>query len=59
MNCQEMITAMAHKGYWTSPAGKTLHARLYSAIARELTTKGAISRSRKTERGPFARTGAV
>ena len=23
MNCQDMIAAMAAKGYWTSPAGKT------------------------------------
>lgn len=30
MNCQEMIQAMAAKGYWTSPGGKTPSATLYS-----------------------------
>ena len=39
MNCQEMIDAMAAKGYWTSPGGKTPSATLYSAILRELKTK--------------------
>src|SRR5258708_234832 len=32
MNCQEMIAAMAAKGYWTSPGGKTPHSTLYSAL---------------------------
>jgi hypothetical protein len=52
MNCQEMIEAMAKKGYWTSPGGKTPHATLYSAILRELKAKDA--RFTKTERGKFA-----
>src|SRR5262249_16503770 len=55
MSCQEMIEAMAAKGYWTSPGGKTPHATLYSAIAREI-TRGTHSRFVKTERGKFART---
>ncbi len=59
MSCQEMITAMAEKGYWTSPGGKTPAATLYSAILRELQTKAAVSRFIKTERGKFARTEAV
>jgi hypothetical protein len=54
LNCQEMIEAMAAKGYWTSPGGKTPAATLYSAILREL-SKGADSRFVKTERGRFAR----
>jgi HB1, ASXL, restriction endonuclease HTH domain len=54
MNCQEMIKAMADKGYWTSPGGKTPHATLYSAILREISTKGKESRFTKTERGKFA-----
>jgi len=54
MNCQEMIRGMAEKGYWTSPGGQTPHATLYSAILRELKTKGADARFRKTERGKFA-----
>ena len=54
MNCQEMIDAMAKKGYWTSPGGKTPHATLYSAILREINTKGKDARFKKVERGKFA-----
>ena len=54
MNCQDMIKAMAEKGYWTSPAGKTPAATLYSAILRELQTKGNDARFKKTDRGKFA-----
>ena len=54
MNCQEMIQAMAAKGYWTSPGGKTPSATLYSGILRELKTKGKDARFQKTERGKFA-----
>jgi hypothetical protein len=54
MNCQEMIAQMAAKGYWTSPGGKTPAATLYSAILREMQTKGDASRFVKTERGKFA-----
>jgi hypothetical protein len=53
MNCQEMIEAMAKKGYWTSPGGKTPHATLYSAIQREINKKGKEARFTKTERGKF------
>ena len=56
MNCQEMIKAMADKGYWSSPNGLTPHATLYSAILRELKTKGAEARFKKAERGKFAAT---
>jgi hypothetical protein len=59
MTCAEMITAMAEKGYWTSPSGKTPSATLYSAILRELQTKPGTSRFVKTERGKFARTNAI
>ena len=58
MTCPEMIAAMAAKGYWTSPGGKTPGATLYSAILRETQTKGAQVRFHKTERGKFARTEA-
>ena len=54
MTCQEMITVMAAKGYWTSPGGKTPAATLSSAIIREIRTKGAQARFQKTERGKFA-----
>ena len=55
MNCQEMVAAMAAKGYWSSPGGKTPSSTLYSALLRELKTKGSDARFRKTERGKFAR----
>jgi hypothetical protein len=54
MNAKEMIEAMATQGLWTSPGGKTPHATLYSAILREITTKGSESRFVKSERGKFA-----
>jgi hypothetical protein len=53
MTCREVIEAMAAKGYWTSPGGKTPQATLYSAILREIATKGAEARFKKTERGKF------
>jgi HB1, ASXL, restriction endonuclease HTH domain len=58
MNCQEMIAAMAGKGYWTSPGGKTPQATLYSALQREINTKGAAARFHKSGRGQFIRTQA-
>jgi hypothetical protein len=57
MNCKEMIEAMAAKGYWTTPGGKTPHATLYSSIAREIRDKGKDARFKKSERGKFASTG--
>jgi len=54
MDCQTMIKTMAEKGYWTSPGGKTPAATLYSAILREVTTKGTEARFKKTERGKFS-----
>jgi hypothetical protein len=59
MNCKEMIEAMAAKGYWTTPGGKTPHATLYSSIAREIRDKGKESRFKKADRGKFASTGAA
>jgi hypothetical protein len=58
MTCQEMIDAMAAKGYWTSPGGKTPSATLYAAILREVANKGDQARFAKTERGKFASAGA-
>ena len=54
LSCQEMIAAMAQKGYWTSPGGRTPSSTLYSAILRELKTQGKAARFRKTDRGRFA-----
>jgi len=57
MNCKELIEALAAKKLWTSPGGKTPHATLYSAILREIATKGKDARFKKTERGKFAANG--
>ena len=53
MTTKEMIEAMAAKGYWSSPNGQTPAATLYSAILREIKTKGKESRFEKTEKGKF------
>ena len=54
LNCPELIEAMASQGLWSSPAGKTPQATLYSALLRELQTKGDQARFVKAERGKFA-----
>jgi len=53
LNAKELIDAMASKGYWKSPGGKTPHATLYSAISREIKTKGKDARFQVAERGKF------
>lgn len=53
MGAQDLITAMAEKGLWTSPGGKTPHATLYAAMVREIGTKGKDARFKKVERGMF------
>ena len=53
LTTREMIEAMAAKGYWKSPGGKTPHATLYSAIIRELAVKKTDARFKKTELGKF------
>ena len=53
MTTKAMIEAMAAKKYWTSPGGKTPAATLYSAILREINTKGTESRFKKADRGLF------
>ncbi len=57
LTTKEMMAAMVAKGYWTSPAGKTPHATLYSAILREIQTKGTEARFTKTDRGHFTLAG--
>jgi hypothetical protein len=54
MGCRKMVEAMAAKGYWKSPGGKTPQATLYSAILREINGRGKDARFSKTERGKFA-----
>ena len=53
LNTKAMIAEMEAKKYWTSPGGKTPHATLYSAILREIQTKGKNARFMKAERGKF------
>lgn len=59
MNCQELIAAMAARGYWRSPKGRTPASTLYASILRELQTKGVNARFCKAERGKFGLQGAV
>jgi hypothetical protein len=59
MGCAEMIEAMAARGYWTSPGGKTPAATLYSAMLREIATKGTHSRFVKADRAKFALAASV
>jgi len=53
MTTKQMVEAMAAKGYWKSPGGKTPHATLYSAILREIQHKGTEARFVKVDRGQF------
>jgi hypothetical protein len=53
MSCAELIAAMAAKGYWSSPKGKTPASTLYAAVQRELQSRGEQARFRKTEPGKF------
>ena len=53
LSVRQMVEQMSEKGYWSSPGGKTPHATLYSAILREISAKGELSRFVKTDRGRF------
>jgi len=57
MTTKEMIQAMASTKYWTSPGGKTPAATLYSAILREIKTKGKEARFKKSDRWQFVANG--
>jgi hypothetical protein len=54
MSCPELIEAMAARGYWSSPSGKTPAATLYAAIAREIQAKAAAARFTRSGPGKFA-----
>jgi hypothetical protein len=54
LSCKDLITAMAVKGYWRSPKGRTPASTLYAALLRELQIKGEQARFCKTGRGQFA-----
>ena len=53
LSCGQLIEAMAAKGYWASPAGKTPGATLSSAIQREINMKKNESRFEKTAPGRY------
>jgi len=52
MTTKEMVEQMLAKGLWTT-GGKTPAATIYSAILREINTKGTNARFRKADRGKF------
>lgn len=54
MNAKELIDAMAARGLWQSPGGKTPDRTLYAAITREIANCGSESRFKKVQRGRFA-----
>lgn len=54
MTAKELIEAMATKGYWTSPGGKTPDATLSAALGTEINKKGDASRFAKPAPGKFA-----
>jgi len=54
MRCKDIVDLAVARSLWTPRAGKTPASTLYSAILREVTTKGETSRFVKTERGKFA-----
>ena len=56
MNCTEIVSQVIIEGLWQSQ-GLTPEATLYSAILREITTKGEAARFRKVGRGLFELTG--
>ena len=53
MTTHEIAEVAIKRGLW-STNGKTPHATLYSAIIREIATRGSTARFRKTERGHFS-----
>ena len=53
MGVKEIVEVAFAKGYWKSN-GQTPHATIYSAMIREIATKGKDSRFTKVDRGRFA-----
>lgn len=56
MTAKAMVEAMAAKGLWSSPGGKTPEATLYASIIRDI-RRGADARFQKVDRGQFALAG--
>ncbi len=52
MKTKEIVSVMLEKGYWATK-GKTPWATLYSAVFREIQSKGNEARFKKTDRGTF------
>jgi hypothetical protein len=51
---REILRRITESGLWSSPAGKTPEQTLYSAIIREIATKGTDARFRRgDQRGAF------
>jgi hypothetical protein len=53
MSCPAMIEAMAAKGYWKSPVGKTPASTLYAALKREITIRKKKARFKQSGPGKF------
>lgn len=52
MNCKALVEQVMAEGLWTTTA-PTPHATLYSAVLREIQTKGKDARFKKVDRGQF------
>jgi hypothetical protein len=53
MTAKELIEAMAAKGWWTSPGGKTTEATISATLGSEINKKGQASRFARPEPGTF------
>lgn len=54
MSAKAVVEAMAEKGLWSSPGGKTPEATVYAGMLREIGRKGQAARFCKVGRGRFA-----
>jgi hypothetical protein len=54
MTCKDLVQAMATKGLWASPNGKTPANTLYSAFLRLIQNQGKAAPVRKADKGSFA-----
>jgi hypothetical protein len=53
MTCKDLVEAMATKGLWSSPSGKTPSNTLYSSFLRLIQNKGNAAPIRKADKGTF------
>ena len=54
LTTKKIVALAKEKGLWTPGAGKTPEQTLYSAMVREIKTKGAQARFKLVARGQFA-----